>query len=319
MHALSKTLFFTTGSVGLLLLVFIWAALKYGLFKLNHFIGAVLSYQFAGFYLTDFLPASPNLDPGQKIYLLKVVITGCIGFGSLYLILLSYLPKISWQLRSLSFVTSLSLFAILTLFWINLINGSEVIKTSEKSAIFGFTTITYLAGVFTLWYAMRIKPPRRLKISQQNEQKPAVNKPPLKTQEKAENQDAEDSSSESQQSDTPTDAQENASPENVADATEGEVEEPDQEELESKTSQVEVDEPVDLVSGEDNENEPEDVENDDDALGEAVSNSEDRENDTKEASIEESIEGVSSEEVLANNENDHSAEDEKNLEEPKIA
>ena len=55
MHALSKTILFTTGSVGLLVLVFLWSALKYGLFKLNFLSETILNYKFAGFYLTDFL------------------------------------------------------------------------------------------------------------------------------------------------------------------------------------------------------------------------------------------------------------------------
>ena len=168
MHALSKTLFFTTGSVGLLVLVFLWSALHYGLFKLNFLIDAILNYRFAGFYLTDFLQLAPSLDPGQKAHILKLVISSCIGAGSSFLILLSYLPRISWQLRSLSFVVSPALFTILSLFWICLMNGNEVIKTSEKSAIFGFTAVTYLSAVFLLWYAMRARPSKRSSYNKQS-------------------------------------------------------------------------------------------------------------------------------------------------------
>ena len=168
MHALSKTLFFTTGSVGLLVLVFLWSALHYGLFKLNFLIDAILNYRFAGFYLTDFLQLAPSLDPGQKAHILKLVISSCIGAGSSFLILLSYLPRISWQLRSLSFVVSPALFTILSLFWICLMNGNEVIKTSEKSAIFGFTAVTYLSAVFLLWYAMRARPSKRSSFNKQS-------------------------------------------------------------------------------------------------------------------------------------------------------
>lgn len=168
MHALSKTLFFTTGSVGLLVLVFLWSALHYGLFKLNFLIDAILNYRFAGFYLTDFLQLAPSLDPGQKAHILKLVISSCIGAGSSFLILLSYLPRISWQLRSLSFVVSPALFTILSLFWICLMNGNEVIKTSEKSAIFGFTAVTYLSAIFLLWYAMRARPSKRSSYNKQS-------------------------------------------------------------------------------------------------------------------------------------------------------
>ncbi len=165
MHALSKTLFFTTGTVGLLILVFLWSALKYGLFKLNHLIEAVLSYKFAGFYLTEFLLLSGDADPGLKIHTIKLVVTAGVVLGSIFLIILSYLPRLSWQLKSLSFAVSIVLFSFLTLFWLTLFSGHEIILHREKNAIFGFTVVTYLTGIFSLWYAMKKKPVKTLKKS----------------------------------------------------------------------------------------------------------------------------------------------------------
>ena len=165
MHALSKTLFFTTGTVGLLILVFLWSALKYGLFKLNHLIEAVLSFKFAGFYITEFLMLSGDADPGLKIHTIKLVVTAGVGIGSIFLIILSYLPRLSWQLKSLSFAVSILLFSILTLFWLTLFSGHEIILHREKNAIFGFTVVTYLIGIFSIWYAMKKKPVKTLKKS----------------------------------------------------------------------------------------------------------------------------------------------------------
>jgi len=165
MHALCKTLFFTTGTVGLLILVFLWSALKYGLFKLNHLIEAILSYQFAGFYLTEFLLLSGDAEPGVKIHSIKIVLSAGVGIGSIFLIMLSYLPRLSWQLKSLSCAVSVILFSFLSLFWLTLFNGHEIILRSEKNAIFGFTVVTYLIGIFSLWYAMKKKPVKNLKKS----------------------------------------------------------------------------------------------------------------------------------------------------------
>lgn len=180
MHALSKPLFFTTGSVGLLVLVFLWSALKYGLFKLNYLIDTILNYKFAGCYLTDFLMLSPDLDMGQRVHQLKIIITCCIVTCSLLLIFISYLPRFSWQMRALSIIFSIICFTALSLFWMCLINGSEVIKTSEKSAIFAVTAITYLTGVFSLWYAMRIKSSRRNRKTSQAELSTPAKAPPVK-------------------------------------------------------------------------------------------------------------------------------------------
>ena len=198
MHALCKSLFFTTGTVGLLLLVFLWSALEYNLFKMDHFIVVILNYRFAGFTITDFLQFSPSLDPGQRIHLLKLLISGCVGLSSLFLILLSYLPRISLQFRFLSALSSAALFTILGLFWICLINGTEVIKLSEKSAIFGLTAITYLSGIFLLWYAMRVKRPKHEKNAKQNVKGTEAIKPSTTASSKME----EETSNESQQ---PTD------------------------------------------------------------------------------------------------------------------
>ena len=198
MHALCKSLFFTTGTVGLLLLVFLWSALEYNLFKMDHFIVVILNYRFAGFTITDFLQFSPSLDPGQRIHILKLLISGCVGLSSLFLILLSYLPRISLQFRFLSALSSAALFTILGLFWICLINGTEVIKLSEKSAIFGLTAITYLSGIFLLWYAMRVKRPKHEKNAKQNVKGTEAIKPSTTASSKME----EETSNESQQ---PTD------------------------------------------------------------------------------------------------------------------
>jgi hypothetical protein len=175
MHALCKTLFFTTGTVGLLVLVFLWSALNYGLLKLNYLSDTFLNYKFAGFFLTEFILLPNHADPGLKIHLLKIVISSIIAIGSFYLIIISYLPRLSWQLRSLSFGLALPVLSALSLFWLTLINGHEVIKNSEKAAIFGFTVLTYIVGIFTLWYAMRTKHSKN--VDQHSESKSSIRLP----------------------------------------------------------------------------------------------------------------------------------------------
>ena len=158
-----------------MVLVFLWSVLNYGLFKLNYLIDTFLNYKFAGFFLTEFILLPNHADPGLKIHALKIVISSVIATGSVYLIIISYLPRLSWQLRSLSFGLALPLFTALALFWLTLINGHEVIKNSEKAAIFGFTVLTYLVGIFTLWYAMRPKSAKN--VYQQRETTSSINVP----------------------------------------------------------------------------------------------------------------------------------------------
>jgi hypothetical protein len=157
MHSLCKTLFFTSGSVGLLLMVFIWSALHYGLFPLNHLIEALLQHKFAGYTLPEYFFMPEQISAGERIHYLKLVLTILVSAGSTYLIFLSYLPKVSLQIRSLSFAISIHLLTFLGLFWFCLIEGNEVIDKQERLAIFVFTAVTYLAGIFSLWYALRPK------------------------------------------------------------------------------------------------------------------------------------------------------------------
>ena len=157
MHSLCKTLFFTSGSVGLLLMVFIWSALHYGLFPLNHLIEALLQHKFAGYTLPEYFFMPEQVSAGERIHYLKIILTILVSAGSTYLIFLSYLPKVSLQIRSLSFAISIHLLTLLGLFWFCLIEGNEVIDKQERLAIFIFTAVTYLAGIFSLWYALRPK------------------------------------------------------------------------------------------------------------------------------------------------------------------
>ena len=157
MHSLCKTLFFTSGSVGLLLMVFIWSALHYGLFPLNHLIEALLQQKFAGYTLPEYFFMPEQISAGERIHYLKIILTILVSAGSTYLILLSYLPKVSLQIRSLSFAIAIHLLAFLGLFWFRLIEGNEVIDKQERLAIFVFTAVTYLTGIFSFWYALRPK------------------------------------------------------------------------------------------------------------------------------------------------------------------
>ena len=157
MHSLCKTLFFTSGSVGLLLMVFIWSALHYGLFSLNHLLEALLQHKFAGYTLPEYFFMPEQIGAGERIHYLKIILTILVSAGSTYLIFLSYLSKVSLQIRSLSFAISIHLLTFLGLFWFCLIEGNEVIDKQERLAIFVFTAVTYLSGIFSLWYAVRPK------------------------------------------------------------------------------------------------------------------------------------------------------------------
>ena len=140
-----------------MLMVFIWSALHYGLFPLNHLIEALLQQKFAGYTLPEYFFMPEQISAGERIHYLKIILTILVSAGSTYLILLSYLPKVSLQIRSLSFAISIHLLAFLGLFWFCLIEGNEVIDKQERLAIFVFTAVTYLSGIFCLWYAIRPK------------------------------------------------------------------------------------------------------------------------------------------------------------------
>lgn len=116
-----------------------------------------MQHKFAGYTLPEYFFMPEQLGAGERIHYLKIILTILVSAGSTYLIFLSYLPKVSLQIRSLSFAISIHLLTFLGLFWFCLIEGNEVIDKQERLAIFVFTAVTYLSGIFSLWYAIRPK------------------------------------------------------------------------------------------------------------------------------------------------------------------
>ena len=116
-----------------------------------------MQHKFAGYTLPEYFFMPEQLGAGERIHYLKIILTILVSAGSTYLIFLSYLPKVSLQIRSLSFAISIHLLTFLGLFWFCLIEGNEVIDKQERLAIFVFTAVTYLSGIFSLWYAVRPK------------------------------------------------------------------------------------------------------------------------------------------------------------------
>jgi hypothetical protein len=155
MHSLSKMLFFTAGTVGLLVLVFLWAALSYGLLSLDHLIHSLVHFKIVGLTLPDYF-AYFNLNGiGESVSFLKNLMSVLIGVGSFYLIIISYLPKISLQMRFLNFGISLVLLIFLVFFWLRLIEGDEVIAAKDRIIVFILTIISYSLGIVCLWAALR--------------------------------------------------------------------------------------------------------------------------------------------------------------------
>jgi hypothetical protein len=155
MHSLSKMLFFTTGAVSLLFLVFIWSVLHYGLFSLDHLIHGIINFKLLGYSLPEYLNLSENNGIGRNVHLLKIIASSLVLAGSSFCVLVSYLPKVSWQLRTTSFVLSIFLLSCLLLFWSKLIEGDQIIEERQISTLFSITLILYLGGVFGLWYSLR--------------------------------------------------------------------------------------------------------------------------------------------------------------------
>ena len=116
-----------------------------------------MQHKFAGYTLPEYFLMPEKIGAGERIHYLKIILTILVSAGSTYLIFLSYLPKVSLQIRSLSFAISIHLLTFLGLFWFCLIEGNEVIDKQERLAIFVFTAVTYLSGIFSLWYAIRPK------------------------------------------------------------------------------------------------------------------------------------------------------------------
>ena len=160
MHALSKALFFSTGAVGLLTLVFFGAVIEFNALSLKHFTQALIEFKFLDYSLPEILWLGKADSIADHLLKLKVGLGLIIGFGSLILMIISFLPNLRVQFKFLSFAISLPLLTLLFSFWIKFIHDDRTVSREEKMNLFSITLFSYPSAVFILWYGLHIK--RRL-------------------------------------------------------------------------------------------------------------------------------------------------------------
>jgi hypothetical protein len=86
-----------------------------------------------------------------------------------------------------------------------LFNGHEIILNREKNTIFGFTLVTYLIGIFSMWYAMKKTPVKTLQKSSNEpiSRSPVVQSGAEKTAESVEQKEDASTDITSSKEDTP--------------------------------------------------------------------------------------------------------------------
>jgi len=157
MHALSKALFFSTGAVGLLTLVSFGAVIEFNALSLEHFTQAMIEFRFMGYSLPEILWLGEPDSIADHLFKLKVGLGIIIGFGSLTLIIISFLPNPRMQFKFCSFTISLPLLGLLFGFWIKFIYDDRTVSREEKMSLFSITLFSYPSAVFVLWYGLHVK------------------------------------------------------------------------------------------------------------------------------------------------------------------
>ena len=157
MHALSKALFFSSGAVGLLTLVFFGAVIEFNALSLEHFTQVMIEFRFMDYSLPEILGLGQPDSIADHLFKLKVGLGLIIGFGSLTLIIISFLPSPRMQFKLCSFAISLPLLGVLFGFWIKFIHDDRTVSREEKMGLFSITLFSYPSAVFILWYGLHVK------------------------------------------------------------------------------------------------------------------------------------------------------------------
>jgi hypothetical protein len=157
MHALSKALFFSTGAVGLLTLVFFGAVIEFNALSLKHFTQVMIEFRFMDYSLPEILGLGQPDSITDHLFKLKVGLGLIIGFGSLTLIVISFLPSPRMQFKLCSFAISLPLLGVLFGFWIKFIHDDRTVSREEKMGLFSITLFSYPSAVFIFWYGLHVK------------------------------------------------------------------------------------------------------------------------------------------------------------------
>jgi hypothetical protein len=157
MHALSKALFFSTGSVGLFTLVFFGAVVEFNTLSLKHFTQAMIEFTFMGYSLPEILWLGKPDSIADHLFKLKVGIGLIIGLGSLAFLIISFLPSTRIQFKFCSFAISLPLISVLLGFWIKFIHDDRTVLREEKMSLFSITLVSYPSAVLILWYGLHLR------------------------------------------------------------------------------------------------------------------------------------------------------------------
>ncbi len=157
MNALSKALLFSSGAVGLLVLIFFGAAIEFNAFSVNQIAKNLTEFRFMGYTLSQMIGMGEPTSLADHLVKLKIGLAAYIGLGSLFLLGLSFFQTTATQLKLLSFGISVPLLLLLFSFWIRFMNDDRAVDRTDKFQLFAFTLITYPSAVLVLWYGLHVR------------------------------------------------------------------------------------------------------------------------------------------------------------------
>ncbi|MEC8044551.1 MAG: hypothetical protein VX130_08165 [Verrucomicrobiota bacterium] len=155
MNSLNRLLFFSLGSIFLLLVPLFWLALTFDYIALENFVLRLSKSKFVGYPIPELLGSPPEENVPDQIHRINLSISVFILSYAVFLIVISYLRGAVLQFKALGCAILIPLFAGVVLFWLRFNAGDHIVSKSEKAELFEFSFYSIATCLVLFFFVFR--------------------------------------------------------------------------------------------------------------------------------------------------------------------
>ena len=155
MNSLNRLLFFSLGSIFLLLVPLFWLALTFDYIALENFVLRLSKSEFVGYPIPELLGSPPGENVPDQIHRINLSISVFVLSYAVFLIVISYLRGAVLQFKALGCAILIPLFAGVVLFWLRFNAGDHIVSKSEKAELFEFSFYSIATCLVLFFFVFR--------------------------------------------------------------------------------------------------------------------------------------------------------------------
>ena len=155
MNSLNRLLFFSLGSIFLLLVPLFWLALTFDYIALENFVLRLSKSEFVGYPIPELLGSPPGENVPDQIHRINLSISVFVLSYAVFLIVISYLKGAVLQFKALGCAILIPLFAGVVLFWLRFNAGDHIVSKSEKAELFEFSFYSIATCLVLFFFVFR--------------------------------------------------------------------------------------------------------------------------------------------------------------------